>query len=148
MTAHPSRAMPPHGRAAWDGTAGFGATGEVTSIVTGERLRPVSVGDIVWTKADDRARGGMVVDIEVDAMGERQLLIVTHNENLDRPQAWTVRLAESDIDSSKTTPDAMNNRHAYAKFLYRAAGDGRYVSSSDLRLAGIAAGLVADCVKG
>lgn len=140
--------MPPHGRAAWDGTGSLGARGEVTSIVTGDRLRPVAPGDIVYTKADEGARGGMVVDVEVDANGERQLLIVTHNENVDRPQAWTFRLAESDIDPAKTTPDGMNARHAYAKFLYRAAGDGRYVSSSDLRLAGIAAGLVADCVKG
>jgi hypothetical protein len=140
--------MPPHGQAAWDGTGGLGARGEVTSIVTGERLRPVSVGDVVWTKADDGARGGMVVDIEVDGFGERQLLIVTHNENLSRPQAWTIRLAESDLDPTKTIPDTMAKRHGYAKFLYKAVGDGRYISASDLRLAGIAAGLVADCVKG
>lgn len=148
MTIHPSRAMPPHGRAAWEGSAGLGATGDVTSVVTGER-HPITVGAIVWTRAaDDGGKGGMVVDIKVDAMGERQLLIVTHNENLNRPQAWTLRLAESEVDPSLTLPAAMAKRHAYAKFLYRACGDGRYVSASDLRLAGIAAGLVADCVKG
>lgn len=148
MTTHPSRAMPPHGRAAWDGTGTLGARGEVTSIATGERLRPVSLGDIVWTRADEGARGGMVVDIAVDEMGERQLLIVTHNENRERPQAWTIRLAESDIDPTKTIPESMTARHGYAKTIYRAVGDGRYVSANDLRLAGIAAGLVADCVKG
>lgn len=147
MSAHPSRAMPPHGKAAWEGTGRLGSTGDVVSMVSGER-QPLTTGAVVWTRADDGARGGIVVDIEVDAMGERQLLIATHNENRDRPQAWTFRLAESDIDPDKTTPESMNARHAYAKTLYRAAGDGRYVSSSDLRLAGIAAALVADCVKG
>ena len=148
MTTHHSRSMPPHGRAAWDGTAGLGARGDVTSVVTGER-HPITVGAVVATRPfNDGGKGGMVIDIEVNDDGERVLTIVTHNENLDRPFAWTLRLSESEIDPGLTLPDSMAKRHGYAKFLYRVCSDGRYVSESDLRLAGIAANLVAQCVKG
>lgn len=149
MTAHPSREMPPHGRAAWDGTAGLGAGGQSHSVLTGDRLGcSVEVGQIVWTKADDGARGGMVIDVEVDEMGERQVTVITHNESPTRPQAWTFRLPESDFDAAKTIPDNSVRRHAYAKACYLACGQGRFVTESDLRIAGIAAGLVGDRVKG
>lgn len=149
MTTHPSRQMPAHGLAAWNGTAGLGAGGPADSMLTGEPLRPsVEVGCIVWTKADDGARGGMVIDVEVDEMGERQVTVVTHNESPTRPQAWTFRLPESDFDPARTTPDNSVRRHAYAKACYLACGQGRFVTESDLRIAGIAAGLVGDRVKG
>lgn len=149
MTAHPSRHMPAHGLAAWNGTAGVGAGGPAKSMLTGEPLRPsVEVGCIVWTRADEGARGGMVVDVEVTLDGERMLTVVTHNENPQRPQAWTFTLPESDFDPAKTVPDNTARRHAYAKACYTAAAQGRYVTDAHLRLVGIGSALVADRVAG
>ena len=148
VTAHPSRQMPPHGLAAWDGSAGLGAAGEVRSILNpDEALRPsVEVGCVVWTKADEGARGGMVIEVEVTLDGERMVTVVTHNENPQRPHAWTFRLPESDFDPAKTTPDNVGRRHAYAKACYKAAAQGRYVTEAHLHLLGIGSHLVHDCV--
>lgn len=147
MTTHPSTGMPPHGRAAWDGTAGLGASGDVHAILTGDR-NPITVGAVVWTQADDGAKGGMVIEIEVNLDGERILTVLTHNQERVQPRAWTFQLPESDFDPTKTVPDNGTRRHGYAKACYLAAAHGRYVTEADLRLAGIAAGLVHDHLAG
>jgi hypothetical protein len=142
--------LPPHGRAILDGTTALGAAGEVPSIFDDGPSRRIQVGDIVGTRPDDdAARRGMCIEIsDPDENGERHLTVLTHNENRERPRAWTFRLPESDFDPAKTIPGSTTARHGYAKFCYLVAAHGRYVTEDDLWVAGVADSLVRGHMRG